>query len=89
MNTPLKKARKARGLTLAEVANAVGLDTGNLSRLENGKQSASTETAANLARFYSGEVTEMQILYPERFHDDHDEDPESDDVGHHNAEAQG
>lgn len=67
MDSPLKKARIAAQKTLADVAPAVGLDTGNLSRIENCKQTASKETAEKLSQFYGGAVTEMEILYPERY----------------------
>jgi transcriptional regulator with XRE-family HTH domain len=36
-NVQLKRARERRGLTLAQVSERSGLDTGMLSRLENGK----------------------------------------------------
>lgn len=39
----IRKARKAKKLTLETVAAMVGTDTGNLSRLERGKQGASQE----------------------------------------------
>jgi len=44
----IRKARKARGLTLDDVAGIVGTDTGNLSRLERGKQGASQELLVKL-----------------------------------------
>ncbi len=70
--TPLKKARKARQWRLADLASqlhAVGceIDTGNLSRIENGKQQASTALAERLSQVFDGELDELQILYPERF----------------------
>lgn len=67
MSTPLKDVRLKRGLTLKEVADAVEVDTGNLSRIENSKQTVSKDLAARLATFYGHEVTEMQIIYPERY----------------------
>lgn len=39
----IRKARKAKGLTLEALANQVDTDTGNLSRLERGLQGASQE----------------------------------------------
>ena len=73
MDTPLKAIRLRRELTLAQVATAVDSDTGNLSRIEKGKQTASVELAAKLARFFGHEVTEMQILYPKRYMAEEDE----------------
>lgn len=74
--TPLKKARIARGWTLTEVsdrlaaAGADRTDTGNLSRVERAEQRASTALAENLCRIFDGEITELHILYPERYKTD-------------------
>lgn len=71
--TPLKKARIAKGWTLAEVSDRLAAtgadrtDTGNLSRVERGEQRASTALAENLCRLFDGEITELHILYPERY----------------------
>lgn len=67
MHTPLRKMRVEKGLTIAEVSLATQIDVGNLSRIERGKQVTSLETAEKLARFFKGEITEMQILYPQRY----------------------
>ncbi len=67
MNSPLKTVRLKRGQTLTEVAVAVGTDAGNMSRIENGKQKASPDMAEKLCKHFGGEITEIQILYPERF----------------------
>lgn len=65
--SPLKKARLKRELTLQQVSSAVGTDTGNLSRIERGIQIPSKELAEALVKYYDNEVTETQIIYPERF----------------------
>lgn len=67
MNSPLKKARLKREQTLQEVADAVGIDTGNLSRIERGLQVPSKELAEKLAKHFDNSVTETEIFYPERF----------------------
>lgn len=67
MTSPLKQARLMRQLTLQQVADAVGIDTGNLSRIERGLQVPSKDLAERLVRHYGGEITETQIIYPERF----------------------
>ncbi|MEQ5126438.1 helix-turn-helix transcriptional regulator [Providencia alcalifaciens] len=67
MQTPLRKIRLEKKLTISEVANAIHCDVGNLSRLERGTQAASLELAERLARFYGDKITEMQILYPQRY----------------------
>lgn len=67
MNSPLKLTRLKRKKTLQEVADAVGTDTGNLSRIERGTQVPSKVMAEKLAQYFDNEVTETQIIYPERF----------------------
>lgn len=67
MHSPLRMARKKRDLKIKQVAAATGVDSGNLSRIERG-DSASKETAEKLAAFFAGEITEIHILYPERFY---------------------
>lgn len=67
MISPLKRARLARGLTLEQVASAVGIDTGNLSRIERGAQVPSVKRTDALVKYYDNEITETQIIYPERF----------------------
>lgn len=65
--TPLRKVRQAREESIHQVADAVGTNTGNLSRIETGKQKASPALAEKLARHFGYAITEIQILYPERF----------------------
>lgn len=65
--TPLKGLRVGRGISIHKVAEAVGTYGGNLSRIENGKQRCSPELAEKLAKFYGYAITEIEILYPERF----------------------
>jgi transcriptional regulator with XRE-family HTH domain len=67
MISPLKAARQKRERTLHEVAAAVGTDTGNLSRIERGLQVPNKELTDALVRYYGGEVTEIQIMWPEKF----------------------
>lgn len=67
MHSPLKQTRIKRNGTLAEVSEAVGTNPGNLSRIENGKQKASPNLAEKLAKYFGHEITEIQILYPERY----------------------
>lgn len=65
--TPLRAVRVENGLTLSQVAVAIQLDVGNLSRIERGIQVASVDVAERLTNYFKGEITEMQILYPKRF----------------------
>lgn len=67
MNSPLKLIRLKREKTLQEVSAAVGSDTGNLSRIERGLQVPSKDMTERLVKYFGGEITETQIIYPERF----------------------
>lgn len=66
MKSPLRRTRETAGQTIVEVGRAVGVDPGNLSRIENCKQKASTELAEKLAKHFDGLITELEILYPQR-----------------------
>lgn len=48
----IRALRKARGLTLKEVADEIGTDPGNLSRIERGVQPPGIALAKSLASFY-------------------------------------
>lgn len=70
--SPLKRARQSRSWTLADVSTrlaALGdrVDSGNLSRIERGAQRASAALAEKLVLVFEGDLTEIHILYPERF----------------------
>lgn len=68
MKTPLRALRERRELTLQQVAAETGIDTGNLSRIETGRQRCSIETAEKLVAFYGKRsITEFEIMFPERF----------------------
>lgn len=64
---PLAQMRKARGLSLEEVADKTGTDQANLSRIERGLQIPKRETARNLWRFYQGQVPVGAIYDPELY----------------------
>ncbi|MBT1808194.1 helix-turn-helix transcriptional regulator [Enterobacter hormaechei subsp. xiangfangensis] len=67
MQSLLRNLRKSQGLTLSHVANLVEIDPANLSRIERGQQIASLDVAERLVKFYSGQINELQILYPHRY----------------------
>ena len=67
MDTPLKRIRKRRGLTQRVVAEAAGIRPAYYCRVENGVSTASAEVAAKIALYFGGMLTELEILYPERF----------------------
>lgn len=67
MQSPLRKLRKSHGMTLLHVATGVQVDPATLSRIERCEQVPSVELAERLALFFKGEISELHILYPNRF----------------------
>lgn len=82
MNTPLRRIRLKKKCSLAEVSSSVGSDAGNISRIENAKQKPSPKLAEELVKFFNFEISEMEILYPERFCIDEDFIDESEELAH-------
>lgn len=62
--TRLREERERRGLTVREVAEAVGYDPSNLSRVELGQQLVPREVARSLYAFYKGRVALGEIYDP-------------------------
>lgn len=62
----LRVCRRKYG-SLRSVSEQLRIDASHLSRIERGIQVPSPELAARLSRFFSGEISEMELLYPERF----------------------
>lgn len=58
----MQNARRRMGLTVAEVAHAVGTDDGNMSRIDRGLQTPKRELALRLHQFFRGEVSLLHIL---------------------------
>ena len=67
--TPLKKLREARGFTQAQVCKAVGIEQSTLSKMESGTNAPRKETAEALVKYFGSAITEMQLIFPERFDD--------------------
>jgi transcriptional regulator with XRE-family HTH domain len=67
MKTPLRMLRLEQKKTIQDVAKATNIDVGNLSRIERGMQVTSLEIAEKLSKYFGGEISEMQILFPQRF----------------------
>ncbi|WP_258129214.1 helix-turn-helix domain-containing protein [Achromobacter anxifer] len=67
MTTPLRRAREQRKLTIQQLATAADMDPGNLSRIERGIQVPSKGLAEKLSQALDGAVSEIEIIYPERF----------------------
>lgn len=65
--TPLKKARLRRQITLEQVSEVTGINTGSLSRYENMNQVPTPDRAAKLAEFFSPDINELHIFYPKRY----------------------
>jgi transcriptional regulator with XRE-family HTH domain len=58
----VREIRKARGRTMRDVAEGAGIDWGYLSKIENGRKGASSETIDRLAKTL--DVTVGAISYP-------------------------
>ncbi|RFA24424.1 hypothetical protein CAI21_21615 [Alkalilimnicola ehrlichii] len=65
--TPLRRVRRESGQTLKSVADSVDYDVGNLSRVERNLQKAPADLAERLSRHFEGRISELQILYPDRY----------------------
>ena len=65
--TPLERYRKGRGLSQAALARAAATDQGTISRIESREQVASPQLAEKIALATGHAVTEMQVLYPDRY----------------------
>jgi transcriptional regulator with XRE-family HTH domain len=61
----MTQIRKSRGLSLAAVAEKVGTDAGNLSRVEKGEQVPKRDLARALHKFYGGAVALAAIYDPD------------------------
>jgi DNA-binding transcriptional MerR regulator/quercetin dioxygenase-like cupin family protein len=59
MGMHLRQLRVKRGLSLAEVAKAVGISVGFLSALERSRMSASVSTLRKLTRFYKTNILDL------------------------------
>lgn len=64
--TPMKEARKRKGMTQIELANAVGASQAHISKLENGTEQVSPDLAKRLAEVLGLDV--VKILYPNEKH---------------------
>lgn len=65
--TPLRLARVKRALSLADAAAGIGTTAAQLSNIETAKHRPTAGLAERISQFFGGEVSEMEILYPERF----------------------
>lgn len=65
--TPLRAERERRGLHAIDVARALEIDQSHYSKIENGKLTPTPKVAERIALYFGHAVTELQILYPERY----------------------
>lgn len=63
----MTQTRKSRGLSLAQVAEVVGTDQANLSRIEKGQQVPKQELARKIHKFYDGAVPLGAVYDPDYF----------------------
>jgi transcriptional regulator with XRE-family HTH domain len=69
MNTPLQRARQSdtRQLSQEDVAAAIGVTQSYYSKVERGIAQATPENAEKLVAFFGNRVSEIEVLYPDRF----------------------
>ena len=60
----MRSERLKRGLSVREVAEAIGVDPSNLSRIELGGQTPTREVARALHGFYGGRVPLADVYDP-------------------------
>lgn len=66
--SPLRAARKKRKLTQQQLAMAVGVTQSHISSVETGMDHASAQLAEKLVAVIGRQwISEEEILYPERF----------------------
>lgn len=65
--TPLRYEREKRHLSVAQVSRDVGVDHSQYSKIELARLRATPAVAERIAKYFGHAVTEMQILYPERY----------------------
>lgn len=66
-DTPLRRVRKRKGLTLDDLAAVLGCHNSTMSRIDSGKRVATPDQAARLKKYLGRGISELQILYPERY----------------------
>jgi transcriptional regulator with XRE-family HTH domain len=65
--TPLQRIREKRGFTQRQVANDNDIDPGQYNRIEKGTYKLTPIKAERLSIYFGGAITELELLYPERF----------------------
>lgn len=72
MTTPLERKRKGMKLTVEQVAASVGCSPPNYWRIESGDQQPRKKLLKAILEFFNDEISEMEILFPEKFADEND-----------------
>lgn len=65
--TPLMREREARGWKRSQVYLPLAIDRSNYRKMELGTILPTAELAARIAALFGHAITEMQILYPDRY----------------------
>lgn len=68
----LKTWMKLKGITQKELSYDLNMRQATLSMILSGKQMVKTDLAAKIEEYTSGEVTRMEMLYPESCRDEID-----------------
>lgn len=72
MTTPLERKRKGLKLTVEQVASSIGCSPPNYWRIESGDQQPRKKLLKAILEFFNDEISEMEILFPEKFADETD-----------------
>lgn len=67
MKTPLQIAREKRQITQPALAEALGIHQSYYSRVERGQKRCTPVLAQKISSYFGHSVSEMEILYPERY----------------------
>lgn len=67
MQTPLERARLAKGVSKSEVARNCCIDKGHYGRIETGERIPSAEVANAIAKYFGNAVTRDQVLFPKDY----------------------
>jgi transcriptional regulator with XRE-family HTH domain len=68
----LKTWMKLKGITQKELSYDLNIRQATLSMILSGKQMAKPDLAAKIEEYTAGEVTRMDMLYPESYNDEID-----------------
>lgn len=67
LGAAIRVRRDARKLTQRQMAEVVGIQQSTFNKIELGQRIPTTEQATEIAKFFEYELTELHLLYPDRY----------------------